>query len=52
MSVTDRDPSLSVQGCSKCRTITMDMPNMTEDEKIAFNKILDALRTAYRGVMV
>jgi hypothetical protein len=30
--------------------ITMDMPNMTEDEKIAFNKILDALRTAYRGV--
>ena len=32
--------------------ITMDMPNMTEDEKIAFNKILDALRTAYRGVMV
>jgi len=28
----------------------MDMPNMTEDEKIAFNKIIDALRVAYKGV--
>jgi hypothetical protein len=30
--------------------IIMNMPNMTEDEKIAFNKIIDALRVAYKGV--
>ena len=30
--------------------IIMNMPNMTEDEKIAFNKIIDVLRVAYKGV--
>jgi hypothetical protein len=35
---------------SASANIIMDVPNMTADEKIAFNKIIDALRVAYKGV--
>jgi hypothetical protein len=37
---------------SASANIIMDVPNMTADEKIAFNKIIDALRVAYKGVTV